>query len=273
MRPELLVAIDTLEKELAAIDQQALELRNTINTLCKSAGVPLRYTETMGNSQSGATISQIKSDTFYGKKMQTAAREFLEMRKRADLSAAKPREIFDALRSGGFEFETKDETTALISLRGMLRKNSATFHKLPNGEYGLRIWYPTAKQSRSDDEEENAGPIRRAVQKRQKRTAKSKRERTRNAAASEQPATTTSTAMSAPSGATLRPRDFVLSRLAAGNALQLPELVSLAEEVGYRPDGVKSIAKAFHNALLGLKSQKLIEKGTDGWRRISREAA
>src|SRR6185312_9267671 len=116
-----------------------------------SAGLTPRYAEVTSASAS-IGLTQIKSDTFYGKKMQTAAREFLEMRKRADLSAAKPREIFDALKAGGFEFDTKDETTALISLRGALRKNSTTFHKLPNGEYGLRIWYPNAKASRQDDE-------------------------------------------------------------------------------------------------------------------------
>ena len=137
-RPELIPAIDALEEELAALDRQAADLRSTINLLCERAGLELRYAATNGPAHAVAATS-IKPDTFYGKRMQPAAREFLEMRKRGDSGPATPRQIFNALTTGGFQFEAKDETTALVSLRAMLRKNSGTFHKLPNGEYGLRL--------------------------------------------------------------------------------------------------------------------------------------
>lgn len=155
-----LAAIDALEAELAELERQAGEIRNMINLLCRRIGRELRYAEST-TSGAGPMISQIKSDTFYGKKMNTAAREFLELRKKADLGPAKPREIFDALGAGGFEFEAKDETTALISLRSALRKNTVTFHKLPNGQYGLKAWYPNAKAAKdiSGGEDEDEAPI------------------------------------------------------------------------------------------------------------------
>jgi hypothetical protein len=31
----------------------------------------------------------------------------------------------------------------------MLRKRSAVFHKLPNGTWGLKEWYPNAKSSKA----------------------------------------------------------------------------------------------------------------------------
>ena len=63
---------------------------------------------------------------------------------------------FGDLRSyqaGRYKFDTKDEENAKTTLRAALRKNSAIFHRLPQGEYGLLGWYPNAKpQSSSDDE-------------------------------------------------------------------------------------------------------------------------
>lgn len=89
---------------------------------------------------------QINSDTFYGKKQATAIREYLEMRRSAGMGPAKPREIYDALCQGGFQYRAKDEETALVGMRTMLRKSNVTFHKVPGtGAYGLRSWYPNAR--------------------------------------------------------------------------------------------------------------------------------
>ena len=40
--------------------------------------------------------------------MFSAMREYLEMRKRQGLGPAKPREFFEALKAGGYQFEAKD---------------------------------------------------------------------------------------------------------------------------------------------------------------------
>jgi hypothetical protein len=100
------------------------------------------------------------ADTFYGKTIATASREYLEMRRGANLGPASPREIFDALTQGGYQFEAKSETIAMVGLRSNLRKNSKTFHRLPNGQYGLLAWYPNAKPAKpslngNDEDEES----------------------------------------------------------------------------------------------------------------------
>jgi len=90
--------------------------------------------------------------------MGSAAREYLDMRKTAGGDApATVREIFDALKGGGFDFKSKDDGNAIIVLRAMLRKNSSMFHKLQNGKYGLRAWYPNLKPPKANaSDSENA---------------------------------------------------------------------------------------------------------------------
>src|SRR5439155_2433741 len=89
---------------------------------------------------------KLHSDSFTGKKLGSATREYLEIRKRSGGDApATSREIFDALKEGGFVSGAKDDATALVVLRTMLRKNTVTFVKLQNGKYGLRAWYPNLK--------------------------------------------------------------------------------------------------------------------------------
>lgn len=145
-------AIAALQAELTDLERKARELKGTINVLCKHGGNAELYPN-IENEQGSTTIGSIKADTFYGKVIGTAAREFLEMRKAAGLGPATPREIYDALVQGGYQFETKNEQVALVSLRSNLRKNSRTFHKLPNGQYGLLSWYPNAKPAKSTDGE------------------------------------------------------------------------------------------------------------------------
>lgn len=146
-------AIAALQSELAEIERKARELKSTINVLCKHAGSAEIYPNIEAEG-SGPTVTSIKADTFYGKVIGAAAREYLEMRKSANLGPASPREIYDALVQGGFQFDTKSEQVSLVSLRSNLRKNSKTFHKLPNGQYGLLSWYPNAKPAKPSDDDE-----------------------------------------------------------------------------------------------------------------------
>jgi hypothetical protein len=100
-------------------------------------------TETLSTPSGQA--GQINSDAFYGKRQATAVREYLEMRRSAGLGPAKPREIYDALRQGGYQFNAQEDETALVGMRALLRKMNSTFHKVPGtSAYGLRSWYPHA---------------------------------------------------------------------------------------------------------------------------------
>jgi hypothetical protein len=145
-------AIDALKKRLEEYERKARETRGAINMLCETAGRPPAYSEQEVSGINGASLpSQIVADTFYGKKLQTAAREYLDMRKARGEGPAKPREIYDALRAGGFKFEAKDDDIALVGLRALLRKRSLTFHKMENGTYGLTAWYPNVKNKKATD--------------------------------------------------------------------------------------------------------------------------
>jgi hypothetical protein len=140
-----------------------------VNVLREKAGLPPRQPfgggggSSSGKSDSSnGTPSSIKHDTFFGKKMGTAARQYLEMRYAliGDSNPAKPKEILEALKTGGFVFETKDDGVAIISLRNMLRKSSATFQKLPNGTYGLCSWYGIVKKAKPQSVNEVEEPDR-----------------------------------------------------------------------------------------------------------------
>jgi hypothetical protein len=151
MSNDLGTAISALERSLAEVERKANGLRSAINTLCEEAGIAPKYPDAGRSAEQAAVATQIKPDTFYGKKQSTAMRMYLDMRKAQSLGPATPREIFEALKAGGYQFETRNETTALIGMRALLRKNTVTFHKLPNGSYGLLSWYPDAKASKSPD--------------------------------------------------------------------------------------------------------------------------
>lgn len=158
MSEDLAPAIAVLERQLSLAERKVNALKGAINVLYVETGGAPPYPEGGGDDGGGSSkITAIRDDTFYGKKQQTAVREYLEMRKAQGQGPAKPREIFDALKAGGYQFETKDDEIALVSLRALLRKRSAFFHKLPNGAYGLTSWYPHAKaQKAAAVEEEEA---------------------------------------------------------------------------------------------------------------------
>lgn len=148
MSNEHSASIAALERKLEELEQKSSELKGAINVLCEVDGLPPRYPDTSAKSP---VSTQIRDDTFYGKRQQTAAREYLDMRHAQSLGPAKPREIFEALKSGGYQFQAKDDETSLVGLRAMLRKRTSVFHKLPTGSYGLVSWYGDIKPQKAED--------------------------------------------------------------------------------------------------------------------------
>ncbi len=156
-----LPAIDALEKDLTELERQANGLLTSINLLRGKAGLPPRpggWSGTQagtGAATSGHANVKLHSDSFTGKKLGAAVRDYLTMRKASGGDApATSREIFDALKEGGFSSGAKDEATALVVLRTLLRKNTTTFAKLQNGKYGLRSWYPNLKAPKEGTDKE-----------------------------------------------------------------------------------------------------------------------
>jgi hypothetical protein len=148
MPNELDPAIAAFERRREDALASVAECERTINTLCKEAGYPPRYTETSVNN--ATKVTQISDDTFYGQKQTPAMRMYLEMRKAQGLGPATPREIYEAIKSGGYVFEAKDAEVALVGMRALLRTQPNVFHRLPQGTWGLTTWYPDAKKPKEE---------------------------------------------------------------------------------------------------------------------------
>lgn len=153
-------AIAKLQEDLQVIERKARGLKEAINTLCSSAGMDPMY---VIEDEAASSVSSIRADTFYGKTIGAAAREYLEMRQASGLGPCEPKEVYKALIEGGMQFSTSSETNAQISVSNTLRKSSKVFHRLPNGQYGLLAWYPNVKAEKAataddqdDGEEESA---------------------------------------------------------------------------------------------------------------------
>jgi len=152
-------AIEQVQSEILALEQQLAEKKKAVNVLCGIVGKAPVYATT--DPISGAAAS-IRSDEFYGKKLATAVRMILEKRSALGLGAASVDEIYDCMLQGGYRFDNaKNDATAKRALSTSLAKNTTTFHKLPNGYFGLLEWYPEAKVTKrvgengSDQEGDN----------------------------------------------------------------------------------------------------------------------
>ena len=184
MATETNPAIELLVTQIVELERKANAFRTSVNILCEKDGLPPLYPEGGGGggvregtdkraADTASTPAQIRHDTFYGKRQQTAVRELLSIRKSSGLGPAKPIEILDGIKAGGYQVEAKTDDIALVGLRAMLRKRPAVFHKLPNGSWGLAEWYPNAKRAKAsgtdavqsvsvgdEDENETAAPTR-----------------------------------------------------------------------------------------------------------------
>jgi hypothetical protein len=257
MREDLKPALAELAKKLSDAERTVSETKRMINTLCDISGVAHMYVD--ADEASRPIVTSMRTDQFYGKVMSTSAREYLEMRKAANLGPAQPREIYEALVEGGFKFDTKSELNALAGLRQTLRKNSSIFHRLPNGRYGLLVWYPNAKPARDDDDgDDDAGP---APSKRTKPSKMGGAKKTRATKPKEARGDTTS--MTA----------LVMDAVSQGGEWPLDRLKGFAKLRHPEIDGV-SLGRKLHGATLGLRKQAVITKGPHGgWIAAKKEIA
>ena len=142
MSDDILNTIEVLTKRVGGKEEEANKLKKLVNELCGEAGIAVRYPNI---AESNGATTAIRSDQFYGQTITAAIRNYLEQRKAVGLGAAGLNEIYLAVRDGGYKFESKNEDNAKISVGNTLRKSSSIFHRLPNGQYGLLEWYPSAK--------------------------------------------------------------------------------------------------------------------------------
>jgi len=102
-----------------------------------------------------AEVLSIRGDLFLGMRLSTAVQECLKMRREPMHSD----EILHLLKAGGFATNSlaSAEDLQLSKLAEKLRKNTKTFQRLPNGAFGLLVWYRdtltgTTRHKRSKEE-------------------------------------------------------------------------------------------------------------------------
>jgi len=143
MTDDISNTIEVLSARVRTKEDEANKLKKLVNELCTEAGLEARYP---GITETGGASTQIRSDEFYGQTLTAAIRNYLERRKIAGFGAATLSEIYKAIKDGGYKFETANELNAKTAVGNALRKTSSIFHRLPNGQFGLLIWYPGAKE-------------------------------------------------------------------------------------------------------------------------------
>lgn len=134
-----LSTIEELQAQIRVMEQELGETKRTVNFLCRRIHRDPIYKET---DQSSSLIGT-RSDEFYGKPLASVVRTILERRAAANMGAASVDAVFAAMKSGGYLFNAKNDSTAKTALATSMAKNTSTFHKLPNGDFGLLEWYPS----------------------------------------------------------------------------------------------------------------------------------
>ena len=146
-------AVQELLSNLQNQMNQVAETKRAINVLNRTMGKGDMFPD---ESPERVGAMKLRADQFYGRPLATAVQEFLELRKRSTgEQACDASEILKALDDGGFDFKAAGwrDNDRLRSLSISLAKNTKVFHRLPNGLFGLLVWYPeagTTKRERSE---------------------------------------------------------------------------------------------------------------------------
>ena len=141
MNDGLRAGVESLAEVIRAKESEVAELKRAANVLCKQAGMEALYADETPSGNSSGNM-RMRPDEYYGKPFSTAARMYLERRRQA-VSAD---EIAKGLEQGSFDFDAQgwEKNGRLRTVAMSLAKNTAIFHRLPSGLFGLKEWYPDA---------------------------------------------------------------------------------------------------------------------------------
>ena len=139
--------VDEIRTKQTALDNQ----KRAANTFFRERNEPEPFA--IDDPDAGAFL-RIRPDEDYGKGFATAAGNYMERRK----VAVTHDEVLRSLEQGGFDFEAigwkKENRSRTVAMS--LAKNTAIFHRLPNGMFGLRKWYKEAiEKKKAKTEKEN----------------------------------------------------------------------------------------------------------------------
>ena len=134
--------LEKIKQKIRGLQEEIKKAKIAANAIAELDGVPAPYQKI--DDEEAVVSTSFQTDEFYGQPLAKCVRRILEARRALNSGPASIAEIHDALLSGGYRFDTKDEANSKSSLRVSLGKNPL-FHKLPNGGWGLLSWYPKAK--------------------------------------------------------------------------------------------------------------------------------
>lgn len=165
MRAENLKAVEALRERIRAKEEEARQIKIVVNSFYTDEGEEPPYPNVA--AETTASLGSLRTDHFYGNTLAEAAQLYLEMRKTSGLGSASVNDIYAALKTGGYAFETKKEDYAKNGVRISLRKNPSIFHQLPGGDYGLSSWYGV-----KGPKEESSSSKKKGGQRRKRPTTK-----------------------------------------------------------------------------------------------------
>ncbi len=137
-------ADEMINKALEKIQEHETEIikhKQFVNQVCAFEGRPPHFNDAELEPENTGRGIAIRRGEFYGKPLATAVRSYLNRRDKAGLGPATVDEIYEALKQGSFDFPAKKAVNQKASVQISLSKNTTTFEKLPDGSYGLSIWY------------------------------------------------------------------------------------------------------------------------------------
>jgi len=142
----------TLDEALLKLKEQedAVVLsKKFINQLCEFGKLPAMFPDVTENQSSAR--GGIRRNEFYGQPLATCVGQYLEWRNNTgQVKEASLDDIMAALKEGNFDLTTisKDADGQKRGVAITLGKNTAKFHRLPNGDFGLTAWYPNVKSKK-----------------------------------------------------------------------------------------------------------------------------
>lgn len=140
--------IEDLAKTIENKEKELLEAKKTLNSLCQMVGKQPLYA--IEEKTQSANFGELRGDEYYGKPLATVITKILQKRNAKGIGPASIREIFDEMKAGGYLFETKNDNNSMRGILSSMTKNQK-FHKLPTGNWGLKEWYPAAKEPQKDN--------------------------------------------------------------------------------------------------------------------------
>lgn len=142
--------IADLENRLDELNAEARKIKSAINCLCDVMNKPPKYQDI--DEESDKMAGQ-RPDEFYGRPLATVITDVLEKRQAAGQGAASLDEIYEQLVAGGYEFTGKNDGIKKRGLAISMSKTSRKFHHLPNDTWGLKAWYPGARDAKKNAED------------------------------------------------------------------------------------------------------------------------